>query len=58
MNTYHFRIYVYLQGDTKMLLCTAETLDAAMAIVRTLAGADRPEFQRIEIELSRGVGGM
>lgn len=53
MTPYCFRIHVYLSGDTKYLLCTVETADAAAEIVRMLCGVARPEYQRIEVEISR-----
>lgn len=57
MTAYCFRIHVYLSGDTKYLLCTVESADAAAEIIRCLCGVARPEYQRIEVEISRMTAG-
>lgn len=53
---FSYRIYVYLAGDTQMLLCTVESPESVGEVLTTLCRADRPEYQRIEVELTRRIG--
>lgn len=48
---HHYRIYVYLAGDTKMLLCTVSSPEAVGSVITTLCRAEQPEYQRVEIEI-------
>lgn len=47
---YAWKVYVFLAGDTRMHLCTCANAENAAAIVRSLCGADRPQFMRVELE--------
>lgn len=58
MTAYRFQIWVYLAGETRMLLCTVESADAVGAVLTTLCGAAHPEYSRIEVELCRLSGGV
>lgn len=48
---FHYRIYVYLAGETKMTLCTVESPEAVGAVLTTLCKVEQPEYQRLEIEI-------
>lgn len=48
---HHYRIFVYLAGETRMLLCTVFSADAVAAVLRTLCAADQPEYTRLEVEM-------
>lgn len=50
---YSYRIFVYLAGETRMLLCTVESPESVGAVLTTLCRAERPEYQRVEVELCR-----
>lgn len=55
MSGCHYHIYVYLQGDTRMLLCTVESVSSVASVVAMLIGADHPEFTRVEVEIFRPI---
>lgn len=55
---YHYEIYVWLSGDQRMLLCTVESAEGVASVLRTLCSAERPAFQRIEVQLCRPLGGV
>lgn len=46
-----YRIYVYLQGDTRMVLCEVDTPEAVLDIVGSLCTIKRPQYTRVEIEI-------
>lgn len=54
---YHYRIYVFLAGETRMLLCTVESPEAVGSVLVTLCRADHPEYTRIEVEMTRPLPG-
>lgn len=50
--TYEYRVYVYLAGEARLLLCTCDDAQGAAATVLALCRASRPGYARIEIEIA------
>lgn len=49
---YEYRVYVYLSGDQRMLLCTCDDPDNVTAVIHSLCSASRPGYARIEVEIA------
>ena len=58
MSGWHFRIILWLVGDTQMTLCTVLTPDAVADVLRVLCSVANPEYTRIEVVIFRPVGGV
>lgn len=55
---HEYRVYVYLAGDARYLLCTVLTAEGVGALMTALCQPENPGYSKIEVEIApRALGG-